>query len=365
MLEQQQRKVLFTRVTPKLAWLTIFLVACLFVQLVSCSADNQVKPLKPLRVATGDWAPFVHHQLPHNGPLAKMVSTVLADMGYVPEFRFYDWPMTEIHLKAGYPVIAFPYIESEERKRKGFRFSKPLYNFEYVLFYHYSRATEFSSLRNFKDIVDKNLKIGRIRGYAKLKEISDDASYVEVVSANAGFNQLRTDSKNGKIDFLLESKRVGLNLLNSSVVASDRDVFRFLGQEGHKELVSRESLKIMLSPKLNKAILDSINSSIDKPDNKAFFDSLSQSIGVAEPDIAILTGTAGKAITGYSNISRDESSFTIPHNTRVLVLDWGKGFLMVDGAKPSGMDMSQVKLLDGPLRGKVVWVENRYLTIEH
>ena len=341
------------------------------VMVSACSTDDQTKPLKPLRVATGNCEPFVGEKLPHNGPIAEMISTILVDMGYAPKFKFYDWPMVEVHLKTGYPGLAFPYIKSEERVEDGFQFSDPLYTFEYVLFYRKDRAQEFSSIITLEEIKSRGLKIGRIRGYAKIPSITGDESYVQVSSAAEGFQMLRRSSDgNGssgkKIDFLLESKAVGLRSLSSRDIAEDKDEFRYLGDNGNRELVSKTSLRIMLSSKAHNSILEKINGSINDNKNQELFDSLRERIGGGTQYAAFLSAENGKAIYGYTSPTERERGFLLPRNTKVLVVKWGVAYtkaLDIKNEEQAG-DKSRVKLLSGPLRGKVVWVDNDYLTLE-
>ncbi|MEW8624733.1 MAG: hypothetical protein AB2551_03160 [Candidatus Thiodiazotropha sp.] len=343
-----------------------------------CSSEDQVKPLKPLQVATGNWEPFVGEELPHNGPLAEMITTILGDSDYVPAFQFYGWPMVEKHLERGYPAIAFPFIESSERTDKGFLFIGPLHTFDYVLFYHKEREQEFNPIRSLKDIGEKGLKIGRIRGYAKLydKKRSDnpipDENYISVTDAATGFKMLRRseeddESREKKIDFLLESKTVGLEIIESQHVTQDKDEFMYLGQNGRGELISKVNLSIMVSPKLNKEIVKKIKDSIEDPKNKEFFDSLRTRTKTRSLDRAFLSASADKIIYGYKKRSSGRESFMIPRNTKVMVTEWGDVYTheVENAGEQKDPGRSQVKLLSGPLKGKVLWINNQHLTLEN
>ncbi|MCU7807381.1 MAG: transporter substrate-binding domain-containing protein [Candidatus Thiodiazotropha sp. (ex Semelilucina semeliformis)] len=357
-----------TILTSSITCLAVFLSLSI---IAGCSSEDQVNPLKPLRVATGNWQPFVGEELPHGGPLATMISTIFVDLGYVPEFQFYDWPMVEIHLETGYPSLAFPFIKSDERVAKGFRFSNPLHTFDYVLFYHKDRAEEFSTIESFGDLHDMSLKIGRIRGYAKLTSISGDDDYVEVPSAVAGFGMLRRskhdNTEDGKrIDFLLESKSVGLDILKSRHVASDKGDFMFLGQAGREELISKVSLSIMVSPKMDASILSEINDAIEG--NKRFFDGLRSKMVASNESEANLVSPTGTTIFAYEGRLSDNASFIIPRNSQVLIVEWGEAYtneLHSNSSEFIGFGKSQVKLLNGPSKGRVVWVKNEYISLRY
>ncbi len=342
-------------------------VICLFFA-SGCSSDDQVKPLKPIRVATGNWEPLVGQNLPHNGPLAEMMSTILVDLGYVPEFKYYDWPMIEIHLKTGHPSLAFPFIKSKARIDNGFQFSDPLHTFDYVLFYHKNRENEFKSIKSLSDIVDKKLKIGRIRGYAKLSDIPDDTVYTEVSDAGSGFQRLRTnneESNDNKIDLLLESKTIGLGILESHAIARDINDFAYLGHNGNKNLISKVSLRIMLGPKLDHAVLKKINTAIN--DHKEFFDNLRAKAVPSNQDIAYLKAPSDKDIHGYFTANQNSAKFIIPRNSKALIIKWNGSFIEYDTHEKkknmSTPDRSQVKLLNGPFKGRVIWVNNQHIEL--
>ena len=351
-----------------IAFALSFIALCLL-SLTGCSSDDQVKPLKPLRIATGEWEPFVGESLPHGGPLAVMVSTILVDLGYVPEYQFMDWPMVEIHLETGYPGFAFPFIESEERRERGFSFSEPLHTFDYVLFYRGDRQQEFQDLQSLDQLAAAGYTIGRIRGYANLDAIAQDTAYIEVPSAVAGFEMLAgsqewNEDAGQTIDFLLESKTVGLSILQGRHLSNDKDDFLYLGQNGREKLISRVSMRIMLSQKIDQEILKDINHSIDQ--NKEFFDSLRSRIHAGTAETGNLTADAGQAILGCKTAACTGDGALIPGNSRILIVEWGEAYrrLQPDPALRPGSARSRVKLLSGPMSGKLLWVDGRHITLE-
>jgi hypothetical protein len=57
----------------------------------------------------------------------------------------------------------------------------------------------------------------------------------------------------------------------------------------------------------------------------------------------------------------------IVRNSRVLVNQWGSRYTVAadNNNPPAAAGRSRVKLLSGPASGKVVWVEDRFITLEH
>lgn len=337
--------------------------------ITGCSSDNQVKPLKPLHVATGNWEPYVGENLPHNGPLAEMVAVILVDLHRVPEFKFYDWLMIRKHLEAGYPSIAFPFNKPEQAERKGFHYSEPLLSFDYVLFYHKKNHEAAKKIKSLTDLNNSSKRIGRIRGYTKLPSIQNDSAYTEVASTVDGFNRLLNGDD---MDYLLEGKIVGLRILQSQLIAADKDDFKYLGQpEGphdqeETKFISNVDLHIMLSPRLDTKILDRINAAIGDPKNEEFFKSLRRRINANAgiQDTAFLVAPGNETISGFFNRTGKTPDVLIPGNSKVLVTDWGQAYQIKSETEQPNSGRSQVKLLNGPLIGKVVWVDHQYLILE-
>lgn len=345
--------------------------------LMGCQGDpaEHLKPLKPIQVATGNWEPYIGEKLSNFGPMAEMVSTILADNGYVPEFKFYSWPMAETHLKTGYPFIALPFIRTAEREEM-FKFSNPIGDFEYVLFYHKSREKEAEEIFSLADLKKNRAKIGRVRGYAKMPGLESEEGtdgktqlFIEVASTIDGFNQLR----DGKIDYLLEGKIVGLDLLEGEQLIDDRNDFFYLGQPDEtgqskpSDLTSRVDLHIMFSPQLDPDFIEKINDSISKHQGTTYFDTLRLKMDtpVKSMETGCLSAVAGNSIYGYATPSEEKPIFVIPRNSSILIVEWSERY----SEKMTGADSnpeagrSKVKILNGPSKGRVMWVDNHNIII--
>ena len=121
----------------------------------------------------------------------------------------------------------------------------------------------------------------------------------------------------------------------------------------------------MLSPKSDDVLREKINASINDVKNQEFFDSLRTRIGGRVQDTAFLSAAVDKAIYGYKSASEANKGFLLPRNTKVLVVEWGGSYTaaMDRNNKEQSGDRSRVKLLSGPLRGKIVWVNNEHITL--
>jgi polar amino acid transport system substrate-binding protein len=341
-----------------------------------CSDEKQIKPLKPLTVATGEWEPYVGENLPKNGPVAEMMSAVLAELEYVPVFKFYDWGIVERHLQAGYPSMAFPYLKSEERIKNGFKYSVPIIQLDYVLFYYnpnQDSLSQIKSLETLKASFDQdgnNMKIAKIKGYSKLSPFDDNIYYMKVNSAVEGFNLLMKDST---VQYFLESRLVGLAVLKSQELLADKDDFSYLGKSLNENvpddtaLAKNSNFHILLSPKVPDQLVADLNEAIGNLDT-LFLNSVKDKILSASElkSTAVLNSTTGYPIYGYPNFNENIPIYLLPGNTKVLVMNWHETYQerITEPDILNDILKSQVKVLNGPLQGKVMWVSSKQIHLE-
>ncbi|MCF8222973.1 MAG: hypothetical protein K9J25_07475 [Bacteroidales bacterium] len=280
----------------------VFIVCLIF---SSCTRNNQVKPLKPLSIATGNWEPYVGEDLENDGPVAQMISAVLIELGYLPVFNYYEWGFIDTHLETGY--TGFP----------GFT----------------------------------------------------PGNYTEVPGAEEGFKMLAE----GKIDFLLEAKSAGRALVMSEQVPADASKFTYLGKAsspGEKDdttFVKNLSFRIKFSPKVSDEFIGSINDAISTCTSTEYYRSLIARVNSPATSLteAYLNNPGQSPVYAFSDPGNKDPDYVLPPNTRVVVIQWNRIFTRKIGQNigiPSQL-RSRVKILNGPLEGKVVWVENDQILI--
>ena len=345
--------------------------------IAGCNNKNRIKPLKPLTVATGEWEPYVGEQLPKNGPLAELMSAVLADLGYVPIFKFYDWGIVERQVYLGYPSMAFPYLRSKERLDTGFMYSAPITRLDYVLFYHKrtnASADQIRSLEALKSRLDQSgnrIKIAKIKGYTKLDPFDTAKYYQQVNSAEEGFNLLIRDST---VQYFLESRRVGLEILKSNLLLDDKDDFSYLGNSpdpgipDDPALAKKSNFHILLSPRFPVEDTSKLNEAIRKLDS-LFLQTLEEKIAASSTvrNEGFLHSRSDDPIYGFSSPEDQGPDCVLPENTRVIVIEWHASYLtMLEERRDFRNDSkSQVKILNGPLRGKVMWVMSTQIHLDN
>lgn len=341
----------------------VFIVCLIF---SSCTRNNQVKPLKPLSIATGNWEPYVGEDLENDGPVAQMISAVLIELGYLPVFNYYEWGFIDTHLETGYPGLAFPFIK--ESNKGNFKYSDPIVNLDYVLFWYNENAETAPNYSSVQEIIDSGRKVGRIRGYTGFPGFTP-GNYTEVPVAVEGFKMLAE----GKIDFLLEAKSAGRALVMSEQVPADASKFTYLGKAsspGEKDdttFVKNLSFRIKFSPKVSDEFIGSINDAISTCTSTEYYRSLIARVNSPATSLteAYLNNPGQSPVYAFSDPVNKDPDYVLPPNTRVVVIQWNRIFTRKIGQNigiPSQL-RSCVKILNGPLEGKVVWVENDQILI--
>lgn len=346
-----------------------FAFSCLVMFMCAgCTSGTQVKPLKPIHVATGEWAPFVSQNLENNGPVAQMISTILIELDFIPTFKYYDWGSVHTHLNTGYPSFAFPYMMGNDTLE--YKYSDPIIDLDYVLFFYSEDGGSKCSFDSLDDIVKAGKTIGRIKGYTKLPWIEDDSAYEEVSSSLDGFRMLA----DGKIDFLMEARHAGELLTKSDKILADASNFGYLGKSdslGEKDdttFVSKLSFRIKFSSMVSDEFISSINHSIESAHKTIYYQNLIDKINNPKKEswLAYLKDSDSSLIYGYSGSSVDKFDYILPASTKVVVVEWNRIFcdkITLQGENYSKL-RSKVKVLNGPLNGKIVWIENRNIFIK-
>lgn len=129
---------------------------CLLIPLFAVCDDGVVIP-----IATGEWPPFVADGLPRHGPVAEVVTAVLAEMGAKPRFIFTSWPLAEKMVESGNALAAFPYTINADRQRR-FDFSVSLFDSRGMLFFDKTRRPPGFAPKQMADL--HGLTVGAIHG---------------------------------------------------------------------------------------------------------------------------------------------------------------------------------------------------------
>ena len=103
------------------------------------SVIQPVKTSKPIKIVSGEWAPFTGENLANNGIATLIVSSVMEQLGYVPKYEFIPWPLAQSRAESSQRNdnirAIYPYIKTAEREKR-FYFSEGIVNIAFGIFYH-------------------------------------------------------------------------------------------------------------------------------------------------------------------------------------------------------------------------------------
>ena len=78
-----------------------------------------------IRIAVGDWPPFLTEDLKHNGVVAHIIGDILASEGYKAEFHFFPWARAYEWGKTGEYDGTAVWLKKPEREQD-FYYSDPV-----------------------------------------------------------------------------------------------------------------------------------------------------------------------------------------------------------------------------------------------
>lgn len=165
---------------------------------------------QPVKLATGEWAPFVSKKMEGHGFTAEIVQHALLAAGIEPEMEFFPWARCEQSMQSGDAKAAFPYARTAEREGM-YVYSEPIAVSRNVLFFlpeKMGQDFDFTSLETLKDY-----KIGGVRGnyYEKtFKEAGVTVDYAS--SAESSVKKLYL----GRVDVMPENELVGWQLIKTT-----------------------------------------------------------------------------------------------------------------------------------------------------
>ncbi|MDX1532501.1 MAG: transporter substrate-binding domain-containing protein [Rhodothermales bacterium] len=347
------------KLVPLIVGVAVLAVGYLFVRM---APESSARPVRPIKLATGSWSPFVGPELDQDGPLARIVTEAIQRMGYEPELSFSSWDLTLGKVRRGEVMGAFPFIYSADRA-EAFAFSDTLLTFEYVLFYNRARVPDPAALRPV-DFEAGDYRFGKVEGYEAWPALEEAVpAFALYPTSTEAFRDLAK----GEIDFLPEGRLPGLDVLHGPDVAADVEAVGYLDAADNPLFGAREGLHLIL-PKTRaaRAFLDGFDAALAELDGSVLYrEAVAEIRGEAVPaDLVALQPVAGAA---YTRVFRERgdpaTSFFVPAGTRAAVLAWPASFSEAGGAAATEEPWCRVKLLNGPERGRVVFVDPRSVVL--
>ncbi|WP_117212312.1 substrate-binding periplasmic protein [Allorhizocola rhizosphaerae] len=349
-------------VRPFRAWGPVLVLSAVVVVaaavVVAGLRATPTSPARPMPVSSGSWAPFVGAELPDGGPLAKLVTETLRRSGYSPEITYTSWSLAEGQVSSGATLGVFPLVGSASR-RANLLLSDRLLDFEYVLFYN--RRSGEPRVESAADL--SRLRVGGIAGYDYWPALeSAVGDFVEFETSLDGFRALA----DGRVDVLAEGLLSGQAVLSGPAFAGDTGDFSHIkgdNRAGSDLVHSVEGLYFMMpNTPAGATVMERFNRELGKM----------RQTGEYERIVAELTPAATQGVTltpigetGLVELLDANGNLVLlaPQGTRAQVLAWPKEF--TDSGTGAGERvLIQVKVSNGPARGRVLYVDARAVQLE-
>jgi polar amino acid transport system substrate-binding protein len=324
---------------------------------VFLTTGGESEPLKPIVIATGEWAPYSGESLPEQGIASAIVTTTLRRAGYEPTFRFMQWPVAENTARANDANAGvratFPYILTSERE-SDFYYSDPILEIGQSVFYNAQRNPEAARIRAAEDL--GRFEILAIKGYKYPIAIQKMMDTTNAVATNdsAFVHLLRSN----RPVVVVEATRVGQELLRGRFAAYD-DIIK---------AVPLDPIRIYFiasrSNPNNLPLIRDFNAAL-KSISKSGIEEIESSVTTAidmERVVMLQPFEPAASIRAYDNAT-GPTSVLLPNGTRAVVERWSRRYLLPNAQLDGDMERVQVRILNGPQQGKLFFVDPRTVVL--
>ena len=308
-----------------------------------------------LKLTTDEWYPYTSKE--NNGFIENIITKTLENskIKHLIDYNNFDAGFNS-SMEKSYNGT-FPYFFTTERA-KYFYYSLPIFEVENVLFYNKERVNNDSKNIN-------NYKIGIVKGYSyKNININKFKNIVYLDNEIIGFDML----DKGEIDLLPSNKLVGIHIIKKyfNDFYTNIDYFK-------NNYLTKDTLHLILNKndKNNKNFMNLFNKSLNElkknGDYKRILLNNRKLIKTNLASVVRLVNNTESFPMVVATESRDsKEKYMIPRGTKAIVLEWSKHF------KEKGIikiynemfKKTKVMIVNGPLRGKILYIENMYIEIE-
>jgi len=161
---------------------------------------------KTVRMAIGEWAPFVAESEPGYGIYSESLTNFLTEAGLQPEYEFHPWRRSLELVRTGDSVATFPWSFTKERAKEFLYPDHPIGHLNDVMFYRKDRFPEGLPAASLEDLKEQELRVVGISGYWYVQILKDaGVSFFEVSYEEQAWKMLEL----GRADVVIENDIVG------------------------------------------------------------------------------------------------------------------------------------------------------------
>jgi polar amino acid transport system substrate-binding protein len=193
-----------------------------------------------IRLANGEWAPYVSKDLKHYGVFSHIVSEAFALEGIEVEYEFFPWKRSYKYAADGEFDGSLTWAPTPERE-KDFYFTEPVTYNKKVFFHLKSQTFNWNKLSDLK-----GLNIGTTAQYTYGDEFDNAANNKEI-----SVFPVNKDEQNvkkllaGRIDIFPMEIEVGYGLIHSQLTPAQAALF-----SNHPKPVTETPICVVISKKL-------------------------------------------------------------------------------------------------------------------
>lgn len=308
-----------------------------------------------LRITTDEWYPYTAKD--KSGIIDQIIVETLnnADIKFITQYNSFDDGYKSI-VKNHYDST-YPYFYTKDRA-KDVLYSKSLFEVENVLFYNKKRFS--NDLKNIY-----NHKIGFVKGYEyKNINMTKFKNIIYLENELIGFDMLNK----GELDLLPSNKLVGIHFIKKYF----NDFYTNIDYIRNKKFITTDSLYFLLAKNnKNQKLLKRFNSSLEELKIQGKYKEIilknNQLINAhLSNEIKLVNNTDSFPVVVATDTLDSKEHYMLPRGTKAIVLEWSKHFKEKGNLKiyDEMFKKTKVRVINGPLKGKVLFVENMYIEID-
>jgi polar amino acid transport system substrate-binding protein len=329
------------------------------VVVLSLTRGGAQEPLEPILLATGEWSPYSGESLASRGVASAIVSAIFRQMGYEPEFRFMPWARAEqaaLDNDANRGVRAtFPYASTPERE-SAFYFSRPVFSIELSVFYNAERNPAGSQIATAADLL--KFEVVPISGYRYPAEAEKAVARLPAVDSNLSAFKLLIASSDPLV--VVEATRVGEELLGG-VLALEA------GRIRTAPLRFTSPIHLIASRRNpnNSSLIRRFDETLADVQRANGLDQIQAEVLDAIDEQRMVRLQPLQPLTSLEALLEPQGTMRVmlPQGTRAVVERWSSNFLAATPVGPTTTELVRVRLLNGPHRGRSVFVDERAIVL--
>ncbi|WP_020410740.1 substrate-binding periplasmic protein [Hahella ganghwensis] len=165
-----------------------------------------------VRIAVGEWPPYLSAEFPHFGVAAHIVEESFTAAGVKVEFGFFPWNRVARYVEDGLWDTSILWVETEERK-KVYLFSEVVFEGTAVFFHRRDHPIKWQTYRDFEGVKFGGLMSASYPWFESAKEAGVNMIMEKVSEESLNFAKLLS----GRIHAFSLDKLVGIYILQKKL----------------------------------------------------------------------------------------------------------------------------------------------------